>query len=106
MTIGEIVSIADSLKRNEISEEVKLHWINDVEGRVHCEIFKFTPESYITLTGMKQELMIPMPYARIYIGYILAMAAFASKEYDLYSDLMMRYERDFAEYAKFCLRTR
>ena len=31
MTIGEIVSIADSLKRNEISEEVKLHWINDVE---------------------------------------------------------------------------
>ena len=106
MKISEIVSIADSLTPNEISEEVKLHWINDVEGRIHCEILKFSPKSYMKLTGMKQELMVPMPYARIYVGYILAMAAFTKKEYDLYSDLMMRYERDFSEYAKYCLRSR
>ena len=106
MNIQGILSIADSLKSNQINEELKIHWLNDVEGRVQCEILKSYPKSFSGFTTMKQELSVPAPYTRMYISYLLAMIAFAEKEYDLYTDLMMRYENEFSEYAKFCLRTR
>jgi len=106
MRVDEILSIADTLKENAISEEIKLQWLNDVEGRVHCEIFKQSSEDFVTLKTTKDELSVPMPYARVYLNYILAMMAFIMKEYELYTDVMLRYERDFSEYAKYCLRSR
>lgn len=106
MRVEEILSLADSLKKNEISEEVKLHWLNELEGRVHCEIFKRSIDDVVKLTALNQELSIPAPYTNVYISYLLSMIAFATKEYELYADLMMKYERDFSQYAKFCLRAR
>ena len=106
MRVDEILSIADSLMVNQISEELKLHWINEVEGRVHCEIMKAAPADFVSVNAMDHELSVPMPYAKMYLSYILAMIAFADKEYDLYTDVMMKFERDFCEYAKFYLRTR
>ena len=106
MTVQDIILIADSMKPNKINEEVKLHWLDDVEGRIHCEILKASPDDYIRITTLRRQLSIPTPYAGIYISYILAMIAFAEKEYDLYTDISMRYEKEFSEYAKFCIRTR
>ena len=106
MRIDELLNIADSIRKNEISEELKICWINDVEGRVHCEILRFSPESYIKLSNSRQELSIPMPYARVYLSYMLAMMAFVMKDYELYTDVMMKYEQEFSEYAKYCLRSR
>ena len=106
MRVDEILSIVDSLKKNEIGEELKLHWLNEVEGRVHCEINKLPPEEYVKISTTLEELSIPMPYARIYMTYLLAMMSFVSKEYDLYTDIYMRYESEFSEYAKYCLRER
>lgn len=106
MRVDEILSIADTLKENQISEEIKLQWLNDVEGRVHCEILGKAPEDFVTLKTTKDELSVPMPYARVYLNYILAMMAFIMKEYELYTDVMLRYERDFSKYAKYCLRSR
>ena len=106
MRVDEVISIADSLKPNQISEELKIYWLNEVEGRVHCEIYKSSIDELNKIKTMDQELAIPMPYAKIYLNYLLGMMAFALKEYDLYADLTMRYEREFSEYAKFCLRSR
>ena len=106
MKVEEILSLADALKKNEISEEVKLHWLNEVEGRVHCEIFKSKVEDFVKLTALDHELSVPMPYSKMYLSYILAMIAFSSKEYDIYTDIMMQYEQNFSQYAKFCLRQR
>ena len=106
MRVDEIISIVDSLKENEISEDLKLYWLNEVESRVHCEIHKLPVDDFAKITTMDHELMIPMPYAKIYLNYLLAMIAFATKEYDLYTDIAMRYEREFSEYAKFYLRVR
>lgn len=106
MRVDEILSIADSLKENEISEELKMHWLNEVEGRVHCEINKFPAENFEKISTTLHELSIPMPYSKIYLTYLLAMMSFASKEYDLYADIYMKYEREFSDYAKLCLRER
>ena len=106
MRVDEIIAICDAIKTNEISEDLKLYWLNEVEGRVHCEINKSPIEGFSKLTTMAQELSIPMPYAKIYLSYMLAMIAFATKEYDLYADITNRYERELYEYAKYCLKAR
>lgn len=106
MRVDEIISIVDALKSNEISEDVKVFWINEVEGRVHCEIKKRPIEEFESLSAMDDELTIPLPYTKIYLSYLLAMIAFASKEYDLYSDITLRYEQELSDYAKLCLRDR
>lgn len=106
MRVDEILSIVDSLKKNEISEELKLYWLNEVEARVHCEINRLPTEDFEKISTTLQELTIPMPYSKIYLTYLLAMISFSSKEYDLYTDIYMKYEREFSDYAKFCLRER
>ena len=106
MRVDEILSTADTLKENGISEEIKLQWLNDVEGRVHCEIMGKASEDFVALKTTKDELSIPIPYANVYLNYILAMMAFIMKEYELYTDLTLKYERNFSEYAKYCLRKR
>lgn len=106
MRVDEILSIADSLKKNEIGEELKLFWLNEIEARVHCEINKLPLEEFKKISTTLQELSIPMPYARVYLTYLLAMMSFVSKEYDLYTDICIKYESEFSEYAKFCLRER
>ncbi len=102
MTIDEMLTIVDAVKQNDLSEDLKIHWLNDVEGRVRCEIFKESPKDVERLLTSEGELSVPMPYAKMF----LAMISFTSGDYDLYSDLMIKYELDFSEYAKFCLRTR
>lgn len=106
MRVEEILSLADALKSNDISEEVKLHWLNELEGRVHCEIFKRSIDDVVKLTALDQELSVPAPYTSVYISYLLAMIAFAVGEYELYAELSLKYERDFLKYAKFCMRAR
>ena len=106
MRVDEMLSIADSLKKNEISEELKIYWINEVEARVHCEINKLPIDEFEKISTTVENLSIPMPYEKIYLSYLLAMMAFVAKEYDLYTDIYMKYESEFSEYAKFCLRER
>jgi hypothetical protein len=58
------------------------------------------------LVSTEQELSVPEPYSKMYLSYILSMIAFVKGDYGLYSNVYMQYERDFTEYAKFCLRGR
>jgi len=106
MTVDEIITLADAIKKNDIGEELKLRWINDVEGRVHCEIKRLPLGDFKELVSTEQELSVPEPYSKMYLSYILSMIAFVKGDYGLYSDVYMQYERDFTEYAKFCLRGR
>ncbi len=106
MKVDELIALADGLKNNDLSVDLKLRWINDVEGRVHCEIKGLAPGEHLDIMTTEQEISVPMPYAKMYLSYIIAMIAFSKGEYELYSDLMMKHERDFCDYAKFCIRNR
>ena len=45
MKVRELLEALDATRPNELSDALKLRWINDVEGRVQCEIHKKMPQN-------------------------------------------------------------
>ena len=106
MKIEKLIALVDELKENTLHEETKINWINEVEGRVFCELYKKHPSDFSPHFSMDDEISVPEPYVRMFTAYILGMIAFAAGEFDAYSRAMIDYETVFSEYARFLLRSR
>ena len=106
MKVERIILTLDEMKENSVSEEVKIVWLNEVEGRVECEIRGKKPEEFVPLTSGEDTLSLPEPYSRAYLLYLCAMIAFAKGEYELYSKGIIDYETAFSEYARYYIRSR
>ena len=106
MKAGELIAIVDNMKSNQIGEDVKFCWLDEVNARVLCEIVKTAPESIEKISCGEDELCVPSPYSRMYSEYLLAMLAFVGGEYDCYAKMYSAYEKTYLEYAKYCIRTR
>ncbi len=106
MTIRDIITMADSLKPNEIDEMAKIRWINNIDGRVFCEIYKGDPEEYHKKVRDNESLTVPEPYASLYLPYMTAMIAFSKGDYEGYRIGMLEYETAFLQYARYFLRNR
>jgi len=106
MKAGEIIGIVDSIKKNEIGEDVKFGWLGDAEGRVLCEIKKMQAVDVSPITSGECELSVPSPYSKMYSIYLVAMICFFTGDYDGYVKANTEYEQTFSEYAKYCIRTR
>ena len=106
MTVGKLISVFDAIKENGATDDVKLVWLNEVEGRIAFEIHKKKAEEFKALVSSEDTLMLPEPYSRMYILYLAAMISFSNKEYSFYSKLIAEYENVFAEYARYVIRNR
>lgn len=106
MKVERLIATVDAIKENDVNDDTKLIWINEVEGRVACEIHKKNALEYRNIISINDELSIHEPYSRIYMLYLIAMIAFTKGEYDLYSRTTVEYEAAFSEYAKYVIRNR
>ena len=106
MTIGELIVSVDSLVSNQVGEAQKYRWINDIEGRVLCEIHRENPKEIKELTYDSDELCVPAPYSGMYSLYLVAMIEFFSGNYDEYTTAIAEFERVFTAYAKYYIRSR
>lgn len=106
MKVYELITMVNSIKSNSIPEDTKLRNINEVEARIFCDIYKKRPEEYCEKNSLSDELMLPSPFHKIYITYLLAMEELAAGEHEAYRTLMAEYEQAFSDYAKYCIRNR
>ncbi len=106
MKVEKIISITDSIKKNDFSDDAKIVWLNEAEGRIAFEIFKMKPEEFRALASSEDELLAPEPYSKIYTLYLGAMIAFFKGEYNLFNKAIAEYENAFSEYARFVIRNR
>ena len=106
MKAGELIAIVDAVKPNDISEDIKLGWLGDAEGRVLCEIKKESVKDVTLIACGDDELSVPSPYSKMYSMYLVAMICFVKGEYEAYVKANQQYERAFSDYAKYCIRTR
>ena len=106
MKAGQIISLVDELKENDINDEAKLFWLNEVEGRVNGEILKREPCQIQELVSLEDELSIPMPYSRMYVLYLHAMIAFWNGNYDTYFTIISEFEKVISEYSRYFIRNR
>jgi hypothetical protein len=105
MTPNKAIEQVDSLKPNPYSDEVKLGWINDLEGMVKRLVIQdkdFTP--YVYPDDMDNELLIPAPFDNAYGLYIEAMIDYYNKEYGNYNNSVAMFDGVFKEYKKAYIR--
>lgn len=106
MKAGQVITMVDELKENEINDEIKLFWLNEVEGRINTEIFKRDASEFKELVSLGDELSVPMPYSRMYLLYLDAMIDFRLGNYDAYIAAVSQFEKVFADYSRYLIRNR
>ena len=106
MTVGKILEAFDDFKNNDFSDQVKIAWIGDVEGRVLCEIHKMSPHEVVLPKGSNDALTVPESYSRVYLLYLSSMAELSLGHNEAYSQLFREFEAALSIYAKHYIRTR
>ena len=106
MTVEKILILTDSQTPNELSEEVKIGWICDVEGRILTEIYKRDADKLSLPRKGSDILTLPDAYAKIYLLYISAMVEFSKGNYGAFSQINAEFERNLAIFARYYIRQR
>ena len=109
MKLRESILFADSLKPNAFTEEQKLLWLNELEGRIQSLIHGFDSDKVIRYTmpeDEERELIVPSPYDSVYWKWLCAMIDYANGEYDKYINTQMSANSVYQEYAKWVVRTK
>lgn len=104
--VGEILEAFDGSVTNSLCDTVKLAWVNDVEGRVCCEILGLSPSDAKSVRGGEDTLCVPRAYSGMYYAYLCAMTALSKGNTYEYSVWKKEYESAYLNYAKRCIRER
>ena len=108
ITIGEVLSLVDSIKPNTRTEEEKILWLNNIDRMVYEEIIK-AHEGFETVefngysadTPQSQELLIPKHYgAEVYRFFIEMQIDLANAEYSKYNTSMQLFDMAYNNYAQ------
>ena len=106
MTVGQLLSLIDATIENEHTDEVKIAWIRDVDGRVLSEIHR-VPQEKISLPKSESDVLaLPDSYVRAYMLYVRAMIEFFNGTYNGYTNRYREYESTLSMYAKHFIRNR
>lgn len=85
MKLKNLITTADELRPNAISDEIKAFWVFAFEGDI-AELMKVDPPE--NTWPEDTELLMPYPHDDIYLYYLMAMIDYAMQE-------MATYELDF-----------
>lgn len=103
MTLEQVIKIADSVKPNTFSDEVKTLWMNECEGMVQTRVMLIPAEEILEYnweTDREKELLVGKPYYKMYPVYLQAMIDFAHGEYDKYNNTITLFNTYFNEYMR------
>ena len=108
ITIGEVLSLVDSIKPNTRTAEEKILWLNNIDRMVYEEIIKAHEgfenvefDGYDENTPQTQTLLIPKHYgADIYRFFIETQIDLANAEYSKYNTSMQLFQMAYNNYAQ------
>lgn len=104
MTKGEVLAFVKSIHEHEFEDTVMLHWLDEVEQRVACEIYDAMPGQQNAVSSAEDSLSVPSPYDKIYWTYLLAMIELAAGSADGYELMDGIFKETFGDYARFVQR--
>ena len=104
MRIDKLLKIVRTLKPTPFENDILLMWVNEVEGMVQTEVLlrstaDLTPYE---LDGQGEptaaELVVPYPFDRLYLQYLLAQIDYANGEYAKYQNSMQMFNACYTDY--------
>lgn len=107
MTIRDVITQVNTLKPNQIPEDIMVRWISVLEGKIIDEII-LTHElservefNGYSLNDMDTELIVPDTYADVYIYYVEAMIDETNNEGARYASSMQMFNNAWQDYANY-----
>ena len=109
MTITRAIALADELCPNAYSDDVKLQWINQIEGRLALEVFLMAvaevQDNFQYTTVDDTELLVKSPHDDIYTWWLRSQIDLAHAEYDKAANDTAMFEAAWTEFVVwFCQR--
>ena len=107
-TLQQALTRIDAICPNAWDETAKLLWLNECESMIQTRILGTAPEQCITYdadTDRSTKLLVPAPFDRLYVYYVIAMCDYAAHETAHYADSMALFNAALDEYAKWYQRT-
>ena len=102
-TLQQALTRIDTICPNAWDDAAKLLWLNECESMIQTRILGTAPEACITYdadTARSTVLLVPAPFDRLYVYYVIAMCDYAAHETAHYADSMMLFNAALDEYAK------
>lgn len=112
MTIQQAITRTDSLKPNQYSDEQKIEWLSELDGRIMEEII--SPRSgektsafkgYNKDTDTNTQLLAEEPYSRLYVLYLCSQIDFGNAEYTRYNNSAMAFNEAYESFFGYYNRT-
>ena len=106
MTVRKLLELADGARPNEVSDDVKIGWLGQIEGRVLCEIMGCDPHDAVLPQWDENVLALPDSYAQTYLLHVLAMLSLSEGKSDEYVAFCSERDKLLNSYAKYVIRSR
>ena len=101
MTVAKAIERSDELRPNPFSEEEKIRWLSELDGKIAREIFEDKAFSgYDSAYDSEKELLLEEAYGDIYLFYLTAMIDFFSRDYTEYNNSMLMFNQALDGFAK------
>lgn len=98
MKIIEAITQSRDVKPSQYSDDVYVRWLSDLDGRIYEEVIKLhentddiTHGPYNPDEDMDTVLMVPEPYADVYVKYLAAQVDYHNAEFARYNNSMVMF---------------
>ena len=105
-TAQEVVDQADLLSPNQYSQEQKLQWLGELEGRIYLDV-KLASEQELEQVWQSWPgtLTVGWPHSDVYLHWLLAKLHQANGELELYQNRMESFNASYQNYVNWYIRT-
>lgn len=102
-TYREIIERVDEARPNSFSENLKLKWLQELNGKIAADVFLLGIEEIRAMEGkypegMKHEPLVSFPHEDIYELWLRAKIDFANDEMDRYQNTMALYNEAYTNF--------
>lgn len=102
-TIKEIIERVDLVKPNDFSQEQKVRWIAELDGKIALQVFLMAHEEasqfqYAHPEALEQVPLVKFPHDNLYDRWLECRIDFQNGEYERYQNSLVAYNECYEDY--------
>jgi len=106
MRICDVIEHVDEIKPNAFSDQVKLNWLNALEGRLISDVLLLSPlPPYTMERDWNSYLLLDPPYDDLYVLWLEAQVDRANNEYNRYANTLAIFNGYYANFTRWFAET-
>lgn len=104
MTIEHAIAQCDQRRPNQYTKEDKIEWLAELDSRVFQDVLAIHEgdlpdyEPYVKDTPVDTEMLVAVPYERIYPLWLFAMVDYHNNDLQRYNASAAMFEQVYGEY--------